>query len=564
MALLVSMPTAPWAQPAATKGKTVSAAEVAYLVLLGELQLGAQEAGIGYSLLLEAARKSGDPRIYQRAMNAALESRSVDAAVEAARAWSAAMPTDQDAQRALLQLLLSNNKVEQSAPHLEKLLSTATDAERNALIEQVGQTYARVPDRATARRVAANALQPWTQRADTAGNAWAAQGMLALSAGLMEQSLDFLQKAVASAAGGGGPGMLAVELLNAKVAEAGPLLQTYLSRAPKVPVGVRIAYMRHLLDANRTDEAQKQLEAAVTQAPEAADPWLLLGTLNLQNNQPDTAEPQLLRFLELATKQQPEPAHRGLSQAYFSLAQIAGNRNQFNAASAWLDRIETPEETVRVQLRRATLLARQGKWEEARSLIQQTPIQQPADARAKLLAEVQLLKDSGQLVEAVAVLAAATNLTQDDAELAYEHAMLADKVGRPDEMERILRALMERKPDYHHAYNALGYALADRNTRLNEAKTLILKALEMAPGDPFITDSLGWVEYRLGNLPTAVQLLRQAFEKRPDIEIAVHLAEVLWVQGNRDAAQAMFTRAKELQSTSPLLKETLQRLGVPL
>jgi Flp pilus assembly protein TadD len=219
---------------------------------------------------------------------------------------------------------------------------------------------------------------------------------------------------------------------------------------------------------------------------------------------------------------------------------------------------------VRLQLRRATLLARQGKWEEARSLIQQTPIQQPADARAKLLAEVQLLKDSEQLVEAVAVLAAATDLTQDDAELAYEHAMLADKVGRPDEMERILRALMVRKPDYHHAYNALGYALADRNTRLNEAKTLILKALEMAPGDPFITDSLGWVEYRLGNLPTAVQLLRQAFEKRPDIEIAVHLAEVLWVQGNRDAAQAMFTRAKELQSTSPLLKETLQRLGVPL
>jgi tetratricopeptide (TPR) repeat protein len=563
VALAVSMPTALWAQSTSAKGKAVSAAEVAYLVLLGELQLGAQETGIGYSLLLEAARKSGDPRIYQRAMNAALESRAVEAAVEAARAWSAAMPTDLEPQRALLQLLLANNKVEQSASHLEKLLSAVTDTERNTLIEQVGQLYARVADRTTARRVATQALQPWTQRADTAGSAWAAQGMLALSAGLTEQALTLLQKAVASPANGGAPGTLAVELLNAKVPDAGPLLHTYLSQATGVPANVRIAYMRHLMDANRPDEAQKQLETAVTQNPDAADPWLLLGTLNLQNNRPDAAEPQLLRFLELVSKRHPESTHRGLSQAYFSLAQIAGDRNQFDTAAAWLDRIEAPEEGTRVQLRRAALLGRQGKWAEAQSLIRQTPIQQPADARAKLLAEVQLLKDSGQLVEALAVLAAATDLTQDDPELAYEHAMLADKVGRPEEMERILRALMVRKPDYHHAYNALGYALADRNTRLNEAKALILKALEMAPGDPFITDSLGWVEYRLGNLPKAIQLLGQAFEKRPDIEIAVHLAEVLWVQGNRDAALAMFTRAKELQPNSPLLKETLLRLGVP-
>lgn len=210
------------------------------------------------------------------------------------------------------------------------------------------------------------------------------------------------------------------------------------------------------------------------------------------------------------------------------------------------------------------MLAKQGKVDEARRLIQQIPVQQPADARAKWLAEVQLLKDTQKLTDAYAVIQRATALFPDDEELAYEHAMLADKLGYPAEMERILRALMDRKPSYHHAHNALGYALADRNTRLDEAKTLILKALAMAPGDPFITDSLGWVEYRLGNLPVAVELLRQAFEKRADVEIAVHLGEVLWAMGDRAAAVAIFQQAKDLQADNAALMEALKRLGVSL
>ena len=216
-----------------------------------------------------------------------------------------------------------------------------------------------------------------------------------------------------------------------------------------------------------------------------------------------------------------------------------------------------------MQARRAALLAKKGRLDEARGLIQRVQAQQPIDIRAKLLVEVQLLKDAQQLQLAYALLGDAAAQYPDDEELVYEHAMLADKLGQHEDMERILRALMARKPDYHHAFNALGYALADRNTRLGEAKALIEKALAMAPGDPFITDSLGWVEYRLGNLPLAVQLLRQAFEKRADIEIAVHLGEVLWVMGDRDAARAMFMQAKTLQADNAALKETLQRLGVP-
>lgn len=545
-----------------TTGKTASSAEIMYLVLVGEMQVAAQEAGVGYSLLLEAARKSADPDVYRRAVNVALESRSGDAAKEAARAWANAHPTSADPYRVLLQVMLASNEVAQSAAPLGKLLTVVPDGERNALIDAVGQTYARVKDKATGRQVATAALQPWTQRPDTAASAWAAQGMLALGLGLKESALTLLREAVTSPAGNGAPVLLAIELLKGNVTEADLLLTTYLANTPKVPPSVRMAYVRYLLDNNRTTDAQQQLEAAVAQEPEAAEPWLLLGALNVQRNRLDAAEEQLKRFLALSENMDPERTRRGNTQAYLSLSQIAQQRQQFDVAAKWLDRIEPAEEELPIQVRRAALLAQQGKLDEARTLIQQIPAQQTTEVRAKLLAEVQLLKDAQRLVEAFAVMGKAATLFPEDEELAYEHAMLADKMGRPDEMERILRALMAQKPDYHHAYNALGYALADRNTRLDEAKALIVKALEMAPGDPFITDSLGWVEFRLGNLPRAAQLLRQAFEKRPDIEIAVHLGEVLWAMGDSDAAKAMFQQARGMQADNSVLLETLKRLGV--
>lgn len=545
-------------------GKAASAAETMYLVLVGEMQVAAQEPGIGYSLLLEAARKSADPDVYRRAVNVALESRSGDAAKEAARAWANALPTSADPYRVLLQLMLARNEVAQSAAPLEKLLTVVPDAERNALIDVVGQTYARTKDKTAARQVAVAALQPWTQRPDTAASAWAAQGVLALGLGLKESALTLLREAITSPAGTGAPGLLAVELMNAKVPEAETMLGTFLANPTPVQLPVRMAYVRYLLDNNRSADAQQQLESTAAQDPAAAEPWLLLGALNAQKGLLKTAEEQLKRFLALSARMEPERAQRGNTQAYLSLAQIAEARQQFAVAGQWLDRIEPADDALRIQVRRAALMAKQGKVGEARTLIQQIPAQQPGDARAKLLAEVQLLKDAQQLADAYAVMQTAATLFPDDEELAYEHAMLADKLGHPGEMERILRALMAQKPDYHHAHNALGYALADRNTRLDEAKALILKALEMAPGDPFITDSLGWVEYRLGNLPVAAQLLRQAFEKRADIEIAVHLGEVLWAMGDREAAKAVFQQARGMQPDNPALMETLKRLGVSL
>ena len=217
-----------------------------------------------------------------------------------------------------------------------------------------------------------------------------------------------------------------------------------------------------------------------------------------------------------------------------------------------------------MQARRASILAHQGKISEARDLIRKVPERNADDARAKLVAEAGLLRDAKRWKDAFEVLGTAVQRQPDDTDLLYEQAMMAEKLDRLDDMERLLRRVIAIKPDHAQAHNALGYSLADRALRLGEARTLIQRALELQPGDPFITDSLGWVEYRMGNRDEALRLLRQAYHARPDPEIAAHLGEVLWAYGQRDEARRVWQEAKGRDAANDVLRETLARLKVTL
>jgi Flp pilus assembly protein TadD len=166
--------------------------------------------------------------------------------------------------------------------------------------------------------------------------------------------------------------------------------------------------------------------------------------------------------------------------------------------------------------------------------------------------------------EAEQVMAQANKQFPDDTDLLYEQAMLDEKLNRLDMMERLLRRVIELKADHQHAYNALGYSFAERNMRLPEAKELIQKALELSPGEPSITDSMGWVEYRLGNRDEAIRLLRDAYQARPDPEIAAHLGEVLWSAGRTEEAKRVFRDGRSRDAQNDVLRETLARLRVNL
>jgi tetratricopeptide (TPR) repeat protein len=291
----------------------------------------------------------------------------------------------------------------------------------------------------------------------------------------------------------------------------------------------------------------------------------VLGTLQIQDHQEADAEKSLQRFVELAPNITPEAAQRrSLSQAYLGLAQIAEKRRDFAGAEAWLNRITDGQDLLSAQSRRASLLARQGKILEARALLQALPERGPDDARNKLVAEVQMLRDIKQYWAAHEVLKQAMAKAPGDTDLLYDYAMLSEKIGHLEEMERSLRRLIVAKPDYHHAYNALGYSLADRNMRLDEARELIRKAVALAPADPFIQDSLGWVEFRLGNMTEALRILEAAYKAKPDPEIAAHLGEVLWANDQRDRARAIWKEGLLLNAENETLLGALKRLGVKL
>ncbi|MEO5795540.1 MAG: tetratricopeptide repeat protein [Rhodoferax sp.] len=537
--------------------------ELFYIVLLGELNAAGGEPGIAYQLYLEGARKADDPRLYQRAVEIALQSRSGEAALQAARAWSKAEPASRDANRYVLQILLALNRVADTAEPLKTELAMAPDADRSAAINAIPPAYAQISDKKLAATVVEQVLGSYLADPLNGPAAWTTLGRMRLAAGDTSGALEAARSGQTLSAAAPGPVQLALEMMGPKVPLAEPLVLHYLSGQPLPEL--RMGYVRVLLEAQRYGEAMQQLSLLTSQNPEFPDAWLVQGSLQVQENQLNAAEISLKRFITLAEPLAAgEGRSRGLSAAYMALSQVAENRKDYPAAAAWLQKIDNADELLAVQTRRASLLAKQGKLAEGRALLQSLPERTPAEIRMKLTAEVQLLRDNKQYQTAYDLMAKAVAEHPEDADLLYDQAMLAEKLDKMDDMERLLRKLIALKPDYHHAYNALGYSLAERNVRLPEARDLIRKALEFVPNDPFIADSLGWVEFRMGNNDEALRVLDGAFKAKPDAEIAAHLGEVLWTLGQRERATSIWKEGLQINSDNETLLATLKRLQVKL
>ena len=554
-----------------------------YQLLIGEIELRSGEVGTAYQVLLDAARKSKDPQLFRRATDIALQGRAGEQALAAAAAWRTALPRSVDAHRYVIQLLVILNRVPETAEVIKSLLNVTPAADLVAQINALPLFFGRAADRSVAAKTIELALRPFAGPPNPAPvqNAVAvAQGRSSLMAGDAASALASAQRAHAENPLSEGAALLALELMPG-TAGAETLVQSFLKNKPQSD-DIRIIYSRVLTSSQRLADALVQIENVTRNQPEQAAPWLMQGALQLELRQPKDATASLIRFVSLAEAdskvatprmQLAEPAadgdeaapiDQGLTQAWLMLAQAAEQEKDSAAAEAWLKKVTNPAQALAVQTRRASLLAKQGKVNQARELIRKTPELSETDARAKLLAEVQLLREQKMWSEAATLLRAANQKYTDDIDLIYEESMMAEKLNRLDDMERLLRRVMVLKPDHQHAHNALGYSLAERNLRLPEAKALILKALEIAPGEPFITDSLGWVEYRLGNRAESLRLLRGAYQSRPDVEIAAHLGEVLWVSGEREEARKVLRDAKRRDASNEVLIETLARLKVDL
>lgn len=559
-------------------------AELFYQLFVGELAFARGEPGVAYQVLLEAARRTKDEALFRRAVEVAARSGAGEEALGAAKAWRQALPRSTGAMQTQAELLLALNRAPEAVDPLRALIDAIPVSDRKAALASLPRF---VPSGANAQRSAAAAgavdkvLEPWRSQAETRPTALLASARAWALGGDHAQALKLLRETLSADPTNEGAGFLAVELMS-KEPEAETLIQQHLKTTPN-SLPVRLGYARRLTAAQRYPEALNQTQAVTESGPGApAVAWLMQGALLIELGQPTAAQSALQRYLALReavgspssaptdddnatdTTTSAKGQQQELAQAYLMLAQTAEQQKDYAGAQAWLDKLgETPDGGAALQ-RRASVLARQGKLAQARELLNRMPEATNDELRAKVMAQTQLLRELERWKDAEAALKSANQRLPDDADLLYEQAMVTERLGRFDEMEQLLRRVIQLKPDHHHAYNALGYSLADRNMRLEEARQLVARALELAPGDPFITDSLGWIEFRMGRRDIAAQLLRKAYAHRPDTEIAAHLGEVLWTQGERDEARQIFRQGRERDASNEVLRETLKRLKVDL
>ena len=540
-----------------------------YQLLLGELNVRAGEPGSGFAIILDAARKTKDEALFQRATELALQSRSGDAALQAARSWKSSLPESQEANRYILQILLALNRVEEAGQALRASIFSLPLQEQSAAIGSIPRVFSRVQDKNFAAKVVEQALSAAIQNPETAATAWTTIGRMKREAGEIQPAAEAARAGHAANGKAPGPIMLALSLLNVVPSEVQPMITRYMA-GDALP-DLRLGYARSLIDLNEMQLALVQLNLLSKQNPDFAPGWLFLGLLQTDLSQFAAAELSLQRFIKLnastdTTNAANGPsgtsgtdASGGLSEAYFALSQIAQKQGQLAQADQWLARISPDSDPLKIASRRAALLAQQGRKAEGLNLLEQVKVSNPQAAKQKALAISQWLRDDKQFNAALTTIEEALTKFPADTDLQSELAMICEKLGRYDQMESLLRGIMKAKPNDPHAFNALGYSLADRNTRLDEARQLILKAIQLAPRDPFIQDSLGWLEYRVGNTKEALHILEAAYKARPDAEIAAHLGEVYWILGQQDKAGSIWREGLLLKSDNETLLETLKQ-----
>ena len=591
-----------------------------YQLLLAEFALRENQPGDAVELMLEVARQKKDDALFRRALQIAVEAGGGDKALVIARSWRQALPHSTEALRTEIQLLLAFDRLPETAEPLKQLLAMSTPAERNALIASLPRALQRAKDKAAAGELFRTLLRPYLEAPETRVAARVALARMRLDQGEPGEALDLAAAAQALDPKALPPVLLALDIMNSAtdgtparsagaaasapaakpgasstqlIGKAEILVRRYLAAPDAEPV-VRQAFASVLATQQRLTDAAEQLRIAANANPKQARLWLALGEIELELHDPAAADKDLTQALALLTAEAadqsavrkaaaavpaddegdgdadapaPPDAQGGppplrIAHVQLLLARAAEQRHDDAAAARWLSQVDAKDADLQVIALRATLLARHGKLAEGLKLIRAAEAATPAEQRYKLLTEVQLLLDEKKLAEARAVLAKANAETPDDVDLIYQEAMVDERLDKLDEMERLLRRILVLQPDNSQALNALGYSLADRNLRLDEALRMVSQAHELSPADPFIVDSLGWVQYRLGHFDTAATLLAQAYSSRKDTEIAAHLGEALWAGGKRDEAAQVLRDAHRLDAGNEVLKQTMTRLKV--
>ncbi len=531
-------------------------ADILYKLLSAEVAAQRGDWKTAYVNNMSMAQQTRDPRLARRAMEIALTARKHDEALAAVRLWRTLAPSSDQATQYFLGFVMLSNSLAEARPLLAQRLQEASPETRVPLMSQVQQLLARAKDKAAGFALLDQLLAPYADAAET---------RMILAQGALAAGNPARARREALAAQAASPDSERAALTMALVAPDKDMaingLVEFLARHPGAR-DVRVALARLLVEQKQYIKAREQFEQLLQAKPDDLPTLYALGVLSAQTRDNDAAEKYLGTYVEQMAAQDGDEG--ASANAMLLLSQLAEERKDTASALKWLAQIDRGEAWLGAQIRRAQLMAKDGDLAGARKLLKALA---PAGEREQvqlLLTESQLLRDAGQLQEAITVLDGGLVRYPANTDLLYDQALLADSADQLALAEKNLRKIITLAPKNQHAYNALGYTLANRNMRLQEAQQLIRKALELAPEDPYIMDSMGWAQFRLGRLREAEDYLRRAFALRPDAEIAAHLGEVLWAKGDREAAQAFWRDALAKDPRNETLKSTVQRLqGAP-
>ena len=512
--------------PAADEATSRSDAMFEYLVA----EFAAQRGDVDGALAIyeRLAKELHDPAIAKRAVETAIRAREFGPALKDATLLLELDPESSLAREILAALLANDGDLAKAQGLVTGILAKSSD--RGPVLMQLSHLFAKFSDKAAVLDATRAVTEPYASM----GEARYANGVAALIAGKNDVASSEADAAMAAKPGWEPAAILKAQVLRrTDASQVIPFYQQFVESHPDA-VEVRMQLGRELAGERKLAEAREQFQAVDRIAKNDPQASYAIGLLSLQLEDYATAQTAFTKALKLNYR---EPA-----AIYLGMGQAAEGLKHYDEAIDWYKRVDSGD-WVRAQLKIATLVAKQQGLAAGREYLRKIEPRSTEDRIQIIQVEAQLLRDAKQWTETYDLLSKSVAKYPDSYELLYDRAMAAERIDKLDVMEADLRKVIKMKPDYAHAYNALGYTLAEKTNRLQEAKELIEKAYKLMPDDPFIMDSMGWVEYRLGHVQEALKQLQLAYSERPDPEIAAHLGEVLWKSGQHDQARKVWQTA---------------------
>jgi tetratricopeptide (TPR) repeat protein len=516
-------------------------------VFVAEIALQRAQYGQAVKLYRKLAQETRDPRIAERATKIALFARDYQVALEIGNLWIELDEGNVDGRQILTTLLVKSGDYDVAVDSLEALLakSAQDDKSRYSLIS-------RLLGREQNKEGAIEVMKRFLDRHPDDATGLYAYSQLALRGGKMESAEQTVDRLLKQKPDWAEAVILRTRVLQATNREV--MAMEYLSEVVARrgrDVELRVTYGKMLMDAGRVEEALDHFRYVLKVQPDNDDIVFAVGLVALQLDKFDEAEEHFLKLNYKSVR---------VNETSYYLGRIEENRNNSDKAIRWYSSVSRGNNFLNAKIRSALLQAKQGDVDAARAHLQAVQARSPGQRLRLFLAEGEVLRAVDLDVEAMEVYDRALKEVPGNTELLYARAMVAEKLGRLDILEGDLLAILEREPDHFDALNSLGYTLADRTDRHEEALTYVRRALELKPDAFYILDSMGWVHYRLGNFDKSIEYLRRALGLNHDPEIAAHLGEVLWAAGDRGEARNIWQRALDQSPESKTLLNVIERL----